>query len=67
MIHMQLFLFECKLIVKHKLYVLFCLVLVFLFVLTAWPFSMGKNLEPLDEMHVLVHTCGHAPGRHKRS
>lgn len=67
MIHMQLFLLECKLIAKHKLYVLFCLVLVFLFVLMARPFSMGKNLEPLDEMHILVHTCGYAPGWHKRS
>lgn len=53
---MRLFFVECKMIFRHKLYYLFCITLTVLFVWTARPFSVGENLEPLDEMHMLART-----------
>lgn len=53
---MQLFWFECRLICKHKLYMLYVLSFLILLCITIHPFSLGKNLAPMDEPHILLHT-----------
>lgn len=52
---MQLFWFECRLILKHKLYMLYVLSFLILFFITVHPFSLGKNFAPMDEPHILLH------------
>lgn len=51
---MQLFRFECRLIIKHKLYALYVISFLLLFFLTIQPFSLGKNFAPMDESHILL-------------
>lgn len=51
---MQLFWFECRLILKHKLYMLYVLSFLILLGITVHPFSLGKNLAPMDEPHILL-------------
>lgn len=52
---MQLFWFECRLILRHKLYILYILSFLLLFYITVHPFSLGKNFAPMDECHLLIH------------
>ena len=53
---MRLFLFECKLLLKNKLYVLYCILFLVLFFLTVQPGQLGKDLKPLDWKHFFVQT-----------
>ncbi len=52
---MQLFWFECRLILRHKLYIIYIFSFLLLFCITVHPFSLGKNFAPMDERHLLIH------------
>lgn len=51
---MQLFRFECRLILRHKLYMLYVLLFLILFYISVHPFSLGENFAPMDEAHILL-------------
>ena len=51
---MRLFLLECKLLGKHKLYGLFLFSFLLLAYVTIQPFSIGENFAPMDAEHIWV-------------
>lgn len=52
---MRLFLLECRLIGRHKLYRLFLFSFLLLAYVTIQPFSIGENFAPMDAEHIWVH------------
>lgn len=51
---MRLFLLECSLIGRHKLYRLFLFSFLLLAYVTIQPFSIGENFAPMDAEHIWV-------------